>query len=152
MNAHHNPSPYAKRLAQALKLDSFRTYEEQSDAISDLAHAMGVVKWTVEKLLSGGTLTFNSSNNAKAAQFLGVSPHWLATGEGEMKGTAPAPALAEGEQELLDAYRAMADAARETLLSTARMLAKASPAELPATGVETEKLVKSKLSRRKSYM
>lgn len=52
-----------------------------------LAAELGVSVQAVGQVVTGGrsgTQTFTASNNVKAARFLNVDPHWLATGEGEM--------------------------------------------------------------------
>ena len=59
----------------------------------------------VGDVLLGKTKALTSENNARAARFLGVSPDWLATGEGSMRagdigaqpgGPAPTPIDLEG--------------------------------------------------------
>lgn len=49
-----------------------------------LAEELGVSYVAVKKVLDGQTRAFTAENNSRAAAFLGVSPDWLATGEGEM--------------------------------------------------------------------
>ena len=49
-----------------------------------LAEELGVSYVAVKKVLDGQTRAFTAENNSKAAAFLGVSPDWLATGEGKM--------------------------------------------------------------------
>ena len=49
-----------------------------------LAEELGVSYVAVKKVLDGQTRAFTAENNSKAAAFLGVSPDWLARGEGEM--------------------------------------------------------------------
>lgn len=49
-----------------------------------LAKELGVSYVAVKKVLDGQTHAFTAENNSRAAAFLGVSPDWLATGEGEM--------------------------------------------------------------------
>lgn len=61
-----------------------------------LAEELGVSYVAVKKVLDGLTRAFTAENNSRAAAFLGVSPDWLATGEGEMVVTGralQAPAL-----------------------------------------------------------
>lgn len=50
----------------------------------DLAGSLGVSVQAVGDVLRGKSSAFTAENNSKAAQFLGVDPNWLATGEGEM--------------------------------------------------------------------
>ena len=59
-----------------------------------LAAELGVSYVAVKKVLDGQTKAFTAENNSRAAAFLGVSPDWLATGEGDMLpagGSAEAP-------------------------------------------------------------
>lgn len=61
-----------------------------------LAKELGVSYVAVKKVLDGQTHAFTAENNSRAAAFLGVSPDWLATGEGDMlpaAGTVQSPAL-----------------------------------------------------------
>ena len=61
-----------------------------------LAEELGVSYVAVKKVLDGQTRAFTAENNSRAAAFLGVSPDWLATGEGEMvpaAGAVQSPAL-----------------------------------------------------------
>ena len=55
-----------------------------------LAEELGVSYVAVKKVLDGQTRAFTAENNSRAAAFLGVSPDWLATGEGEMAPVAGA--------------------------------------------------------------
>lgn len=70
---------YGKRLSQAL--------EHAKKPRAALARELEVSVQAVGQVLTGGrngTQTFTAGNNVKAARFLRVDPHWLATGEGEM--------------------------------------------------------------------
>lgn len=67
---------YAERLAGAMK--------HSGATKTTLANAIGISYQAVKKVLDGGSRSLSAENNAKAARFLGVSSHWLATGDGEM--------------------------------------------------------------------
>lgn len=67
---------YTERLACAMK--------HAGASKPALAKAVGISYQAVKKVLDGGSRSLTAENNAKAARFLGVSSHWLATGEGEM--------------------------------------------------------------------
>lgn len=70
---------YKERLAAAL------AHAQVTD--TRLAKELGVSIQAVRKVAAGTTTAFTAENNSKAARFLGVSPDWLATGEGEMFST-----------------------------------------------------------------
>ncbi len=55
-----------------------------------LAAAIGVSYQAVKKVLGGSSAAFSAANNSKAAKFLGVNSHWLATGEGPKVAKEPA--------------------------------------------------------------
>ena len=98
-----------------------------------LADALGVSYQACRKVLIGETNSFTAANNSRAAEFLGVSPSWLADGTGE-KATGQTRTLslvrpmAGGEAENLDAaqtteflrqaFRAASPDLRALLLST----------------------------------
>ena len=65
---------YGERLQQAPDL--------AGASRDDLARALGVTVQAVGQVITGKTLAFKAKNSAQAAQFLAVSAHWLATGEG----------------------------------------------------------------------
>ena len=67
---------YKERLAAAL------AHAQVTD--TQLAKKLDVSIQAVRKIAAGTTAAFTAENNSKAARFLGVSPDWLATGEGEM--------------------------------------------------------------------
>lgn len=54
---------------------------------TQLSKALGISYVAVKKVLDGQTKAFTAENNSLAASFLGVSPDWLATGEGTMIAT-----------------------------------------------------------------
>lgn len=54
---------------------------------TQLSKALGISYVAVKKVLDGQTKAFTAENNSIAASFLGVSPDWLATGEGDMIAT-----------------------------------------------------------------
>lgn len=49
-----------------------------------LAKHLDVSRQAIDQALAGKTASLSALNSALAAKFLGVSTHWLATGEGEM--------------------------------------------------------------------
>lgn len=59
----------------------------------ELCAAIGITPQAVSQAIAGrasGDRGFNAANNARAADYLGVDPTWLASGEGVMiPGTAP---------------------------------------------------------------
>lgn len=65
---------YAERLQHAMSRCGVTT--------TKLADALGVSYNAVAKVLKGGSNGFSTQNNFKAAEFLKVDPHWLATGDG----------------------------------------------------------------------
>jgi hypothetical protein len=67
--------PYSDRLNLAMRRASVDTH--------GLARHLGVSYQAVKKVMDGLS-TFNSENNSKAAQFLGINTDWLATGVGDM--------------------------------------------------------------------
>ena len=78
---------YAERLAGAMK--------HSGATKTTLANAIGISYQAVKKVLDGGSRSLSAENNAKAARFLGVSSHWLATGDGEMlEGASSSAAVA----------------------------------------------------------
>lgn len=68
---------YSERLALAMK--------QGVCSSSALASALGVSYQAIKKVLDGKSNALTAENNAKAARFLKVSSHWLATGEGQMQ-------------------------------------------------------------------
>lgn len=68
---------YRSRLKTAMKL-------AQADRRA-LADALGISVQAVGMVLAGTTKALTAENSAKAARFLGVDAHWLATGEGEAR-------------------------------------------------------------------
>jgi transcriptional regulator with XRE-family HTH domain len=70
---------YGKRLQQAL--------ERAKKDRAALAAELQVSVQAVGQVITGGrsgTQTFTAENNSKAARFLRIDPHWLATGDGPM--------------------------------------------------------------------
>lgn len=65
---------YKDRLHLALK--------EAEKSTQDLADHLKVSYQAVKKVLDGKSTAFTAINNAKAAEFLGISSFWLATGKG----------------------------------------------------------------------
>ena len=66
---------YQSRLKTAMKL-------AHADRRA-LAEALGISVQAVGLVLTGQSKALTAENSAKAARFLAVDPHWLATGEGE---------------------------------------------------------------------
>ncbi|APW38476.1 hypothetical protein RD110_15755 [Rhodoferax koreense] len=70
--------------------------KEAGVKIPALATALGVSYQAVKKMTTGASSGFTAINNEKAANFLKVSPKWLATGKGPMRepkaSVTPAPA------------------------------------------------------------
>lgn len=69
-------STYGSRLQAAL--------ERKKASKTDLAKAIGRTPQAVGQVINGTTKALTAENNSLAAIYLGVNPHWLATGEGEM--------------------------------------------------------------------
>jgi len=66
-----------------------RSLKQAGISQSELARRCGVTRSAVSLWLSGTTYTLEGANLTRAAIALGVSPHWLSTGEG-----SPVPARA----------------------------------------------------------
>lgn len=66
---------YKDRLSEAMRDAGVKTQA--------LADALGVSYQACRKVLIGETNSFTAANNSRAAEFLGVSPSWLADGTGE---------------------------------------------------------------------
>jgi hypothetical protein len=99
-------STYKERIRQAMGGGDIST-----DAMRGFAKHLGVSYQAVKKLVDpdGGSNTLSAENNSRAARHLGVSPDWLATGEGEMLAAAPQIASTEPD-EVLAALRILAGA------------------------------------------
>ena len=65
---------YGKRLDRALTLAGKERKE--------LANAIGVKVQSIGQVINGQTQALTAENSARAAKFLKVDHHWLATGEG----------------------------------------------------------------------
>lgn len=65
---------YGERLKDAMKASGMKTQA--------LANAMGLSYQAVKKVQDGTSKAFTAANNVVAARVLGVSPTWLANGEG----------------------------------------------------------------------
>jgi transcriptional regulator with XRE-family HTH domain len=59
---------------------------------AELARACGIKPPSVSSWFSGETLSLEGENLVRAAGYLGVNPHWLAIGEGQMVGESKSPA------------------------------------------------------------
>ena len=64
---------YSERLKLALRQSGY--------SIQHLADALGISYQACKKAMDGKTKAFSAANNQKAANFMGVSAEWLATGE-----------------------------------------------------------------------
>ena len=74
------PMTYGERLQKAL--------EKSGKDRKELAHALGCKVQTIGMVVTGGGKAermLSAPNNAKAARFLRVDSHWLATNEGTME-------------------------------------------------------------------
>lgn len=86
---------YKDRLAQAMSAANVD--------VTQLAKLVGVSYQAAKKVVDGMSRAFSAENNSFAAQALGVSSDWLATGKGDMKryemtlGGGPAPAPESGK-------------------------------------------------------
>jgi len=67
---------YKDRLEMAMKRKGVK--------ISALAKAIGMTYQGIKKVMDGDGASLNSTNNAAAARFLGVSSDWLASNTGDM--------------------------------------------------------------------
>ncbi len=70
---------YKDRLEIAMK--------KASVSVTALADHLKISYQGVKKVINGTTAAFTAANNSKAAKFLGVSPDWLATGDGDASRT-----------------------------------------------------------------
>lgn len=75
-----SPSPYGKRLKQAMEMDGWMPVQ--------LAGELGISKAAIGKLLNGGSNALSAENHVRAARLLRVSSEWLALGEGEPRSQA----------------------------------------------------------------
>jgi transcriptional regulator with XRE-family HTH domain len=73
---------YAQRLTHAMELARVTDRAK-------LADALGISVQAVGQALAGQTRALSAENSAKAARFLKVDHHWLATGEGEPRPPGP---------------------------------------------------------------
>lgn len=69
-------SSFGKRLNSAL--------DHRGLNPSDLARRLGVSAQAIYSIQAGRTKSMTAANSARAAEALGISAHWLATGEGSM--------------------------------------------------------------------
>lgn len=85
-------------------------------ARKDVARALGITAQAVGDVVRGKSRAFTAENSAKAAVFLGVSAHWLSTGEGDMipsAGTSTLSALTGGGGQRVTALSASDDHAED---------------------------------------
>lgn len=91
---------YKDRVAEAMR-------DAGVDAAS-LARHLKVSYQAVKKVLDGNSAEFKVPNHFAAADHLGVSPRWLASGKGPKSAGQPAPELGM-EQVAAILFRAVAD-------------------------------------------
>lgn len=72
---------YWDRLQVALK--------HASKSLKDLQEHLGVSYQAMKKVADGKTKALSAENHSRAARFLGVNGHWLATGEESMLNQTP---------------------------------------------------------------
>lgn len=85
---------YGSRLEHALEL-AHKTR-------GDLARHLGVSTQAIGQVITGSTKSLTAENSARAARFLRVDHHWLATGEGEPRTAPLASPLAQDIARLFD--------------------------------------------------
>jgi hypothetical protein len=103
---------YGKRLQQALQ----RANKDRAA----LAKELQVSVQAVGQVITGGrsgTQTFTAENNSKAARFLLVDPHWLATGDGPMVSSAVWPFVSVTPEQLQSLSPKALEAIEKTALS-----------------------------------
>lgn len=76
-------STYGERLGWALE------WSGRSGA--ELARHLGVTKSAVYQVVGGKSAALTAANSSRAARWLGVDHHWLATGEGVSKAASLSP-------------------------------------------------------------
>ena len=86
---------YKERLLEAMGLRAM--------TVASLSKALSISYQAVKKVVNGKSASFGLVNNQRAAQALGVSADWLATGQGSML-----PALATHTGEQVQSAQAMA--------------------------------------------
>ena len=86
---------YKERLLEAMGLRAM--------TVASLSKALSISYQAVKKVVNGKSASFGLVNNQRAAQVLGVSADWLATGQGSML-----PALATHTGEQVQSAQAMA--------------------------------------------
>jgi len=116
---------YKDRLSEAMRDAGVKTQA--------LADALGVSYQACRKVLIGETNSFTAANNSRAAEFLGVSPSWLADGTGEktvgqhrtlslvrppVEGAPKNQEAAQTTEVLRQAFKAASPDLRALLLST----------------------------------
>ncbi|WP_295541018.1 helix-turn-helix transcriptional regulator [uncultured Pseudacidovorax sp.] len=93
MDTHEDLSTYGKRLNYALQVLAKKDRKE-------LATAIGLSVQSIGQVITGVTKALTAENSSKAARFLRVDHHWLATGEGVARPKRPGwPFTAFGSDE-----------------------------------------------------
>lgn len=82
-----------------------KAFEPSRHRLADLARAAGVKPPSVSDWFTGNTKSLKAVPLIKAAEYLGVSPLWLATGEGPMRPMTASPF----SRELLDRLTELQD-------------------------------------------
>ena len=80
-----------------------------------VAEATGMSVQGVGQILGGQTKSLSAASCVRIAEYLGVRPFWLATGEGEMLGEKQLEQfpMSDEERDLLVAMRVLSDAERD---------------------------------------
>jgi transcriptional regulator with XRE-family HTH domain len=82
---------YGNRLDQAIKL--------AKSSRKALGEAIGITEQAIGQVIRGDTEALKAPHSAKAARFLKVDHHWLATSEGEPRPNAGWPFMSFGPSE-----------------------------------------------------
>lgn len=59
--------------------------DKKGSNASKLANALGLSRQAIYQVIKGETASLTALNTSKAAEFLGISPDWLASGKGKME-------------------------------------------------------------------
>lgn len=87
--------------------------------LQNVAQIMGISLDRAKNLSSGRVKKFKPKEMQALIDKLGVNPHWLATGEGQMYVQSDAPKLSADEEILLDSYRLLSAEKKKKLLQLA---------------------------------
>lgn len=144
---------YSERLKAAMARAQVKT--------RTLSDAIGMSYQGVKKVIDGKSNAFSAENNSRAAAALGVSPDWLATGEGSMLHTSasdpgsaslapPAPAEISLGQTLARLGQALERAQPQTRAAVADLLSRYAqdPAQGKSLAQAIEMLVQSDIDKK----